>query len=541
MFRPLRNLFRLLGIARTLARYDALFPADWLPATGGLVFAARLLSGFRTARDIRGLRPGERLAKALEALGPSFIKFGQMLSTRPDLVGESVAADLSSLQDRLPPFSSAQARAAIEAEFDQPVALLFEAFENEPIAAASIAQVHIAKVRRPAPEAAEVAQQSGEDPAGEDPSGQDSGEDGDEFTTVAVKILRPGIEDAIERDLDLFRWIAGLAERYQPRLRRLKPVAAVETFAASLRWEMDLRMEGAAASELHANFLDDPMYVVPEVDWERTGRRILTTEWIDGIPIHDVDDLVEAGHDLEAVVAKASESFFLQVFRDGFFHADMHPGNAFVRADGALCVVDFGIMGWIDRPTRYFLADMLLGFITRDYARVADVHFQAGYIPPETDREVFQQAIRAIGEPIFDRPPNEISIARLLAQLFQVSERFNMEAQPQLLLLQKTMLIAEGVGRRLAPELNMWQLTLPLIEAWMREHRGPEARLADVTANTILAVQRLPEAVHAVEKAARTITEGRLSLDLRSTSSPKWPLWLAIGVTALLAIIALAD
>ena len=523
MLRSLRNLFRLIGIARTLARYDALFPAEWLPATGGLVFAARLLSGFRTARDVRGLRPGERLARALQALGPSFIKFGQMLSTRSDLVGETIADDLSSLQDRLPPFSSAEAHAAIEAEFELSVDELFETFEDKPIAAASIAQVHVATILQDA----ESATESGTDPA--------------ETTTVAVKILRPGIEDAIARDLDLFRWIADLAERSQPRLRRLKPIAAVETFADSLRWEMDLRMEGAAASELHGNFTEDPMYMVPEVNWERTGQRVLTTQWIDGIPIHDVDDLVAAGHDLEAVVTKASESFFLQVFRDGFFHADMHPGNAFVSADGALCVVDFGIMGRIDRPTRYFLADMLLGFITRDYARVADVHFQAGYIPANTDREVFQQAIRAIGEPIFDRPPNEISIARLLAQLFQVSERFNMEAQPQLLLLQKTMLIAEGVGRRLAPELNMWQLALPLIEDWMRENRGPEARLAEITANTILAVQRLPDAVEAVERAATTITDGRLSLDLRNASSPKWPLWLAIGVTAVLAVIALAD
>ncbi len=523
MLRSLRNLFRLIGIARTLARYDALFPAEWLPATGGLVFAARLLSGFRTARDVRGLRPGERLARALQALGPSFIKFGQMLSTRSDLVGETIADDLSSLQDRLPPFSSAEAHAAIEAEFELSVDELFETFEDKPIAAASIAQVHVATILQDA----ESATESGTDPA--------------ETTTVAVKILRPGIEDAIARDLDLFRWIADLAERSQPRLRRLKPIAAVETFADSLRWEMDLRMEGAAASELHGNFTEDPMYVVPEVNWERTGQRVLTTQWIDGIPIHDVDDLVAAGHDLEAVVTKASESFFLQVFRDGFFHADMHPGNAFVSADGALCVVDFGIMGRIDRPTRYFLADMLLGFITRDYARVADVHFRAGYIPANTDREVFQQAIRAIGEPIFDRPPNEISIARLLAQLFQVSERFNMEAQPQLLLLQKTMLIAEGVGRRLAPELNMWQLALPLIEDWMRENRGPEARLAEITANTILAVQRLPDAVEAVERAATTITDGRLSLDLRNASSPKWPLWLAIGVTAVLAVIALAD
>ena len=277
MLRSLRNLFRLIGIARTLARYDALFPAEWLPATGGLVFAARLLSGFRTARDVRGLRPGERLARALQALGPSFIKFGQMLSTRSDLVGETIADDLSSLQDRLPPFSSAEAHAAIEAEFELSVDELFETFEDKPIAAASIAQVHVATILQDA----ESATESGTDPA--------------ETTTVAVKILRPGIEDAIARDLDLFRWIADLAERSQPRLRRLKPIAAVETFADSLRWEMDLRMEGAAASELHGNFTEDPMYVVPEVNWERTGQRVLTTQWIDGIPIHDVDDLVATG------------------------------------------------------------------------------------------------------------------------------------------------------------------------------------------------------------------------------------------------------
>jgi ubiquinone biosynthesis protein len=532
MMRSVRNLLRLVAIARTLARYDALFPADWMPATGGLVFAARLLSGFRTAPDIRDLRPGERLALALQALGPSFIKFGQMLSTRPDLVGDTIAVDLSTLQDRLPPFSSAEAHAAIEAEFGRPVADLFDEFDDTPVAAASIAQVHKAKLRC--------------DPDDAKNSTGDDNEDNTEVESnalrpMAVKILRPGIERAIERDLELFRWIAGIVERAQPRLRRLRPVAAVETFADSLNWEMDLRMEGAAASELHANFTDDPMYVVPAVDWERTGKRILTTAWIDGIPIHDVDDLVAAGHDLESVVRKASESFFLQVFRDGFFHADMHPGNAFVGADGALCVVDFGIMGRLDRPTRYFLADMLLGFITRDYARVADVHFDAGYIPPDTDREVFQQAIRAIGEPIFDRPPSEISIARLLAQLFVASERFDMEAQPQLLLLQKTMLVAEGVGRRLAPELNMWQLAQPLIEDWMREHRGPEARLAEITANTILAVQRLPDAVRAVERAASTISEGRVALDLRNAAAPRWPLWLAIATSAILAVIALTD
>lgn len=511
MLRALRNIFRLIAIARTLARYDALFPADWLPATGGLVFAARTLSGFRTAPGIRDLRPGERLAGALQDLGPSFIKFGQMLSTRPDLVGETIANDLSSLQDRLPPFSSADARAAIEAEFERPVDDMFEHFEDEPVAAASIAQVHSARVRVAGTNEDAIAAETRE---------------------VAVKVLRPDIERAIERDLDLFRWIANIAETTQPRLRRLKPVVAVETFAESLRWEMDLRMEGAAASELHGNFEDDPMYVVPMIDWERTGRRVLTTEWISGIPVHDVDALVAAGHDLEAIVRKASESFFLQVFRDGFFHADMHPGNAFVREDGALCVVDFGIMGRIDRRTRYFLADMLLGFVTGDYERVADVHFQANYVPAGTDRQVFHQAIRAIGEPIFDRPPSEISIARLLAQLFQVSERFDMEAQPELLLLQKTMLLAEGVGRRLAPELNMWHLALPLVEEWMREHRGPEARLAEMTADVIHAATRLPKAVEAIEQAATRIADGEVKLDLGRTGAPQWPLWVALAVVA---------
>lgn len=520
MLRALRNIFRLIAIARTLARYDALFPADWMPATGGLVFAARVLSGFRIASGIRDLRPGERLALALQDLGPSFIKFGQMLSTRPDLVGETIANDLSSLQDRLPPFSSDEARAAIEAEFERPIEEVFEYFEDEPVAAASIAQVHSARIFAPA---------------------SDDDADTPDIREVAVKVLRPGIERAVERDLDLFRWIADIAETTQPRLRRLKPVIAVETFAESLRWEMDLRMEGAAASELHGNFEDDPMYVVPTVDWERTGRRVLTTEWISGIPVHDFDALVAAGHDLEAIVRKASESFFLQVFRDGFFHADMHPGNAFVREDGALCVVDFGIMGRIDRRTRYFLADMLLGFVTGDYERVADVHFQANYVPDSTDRQVFHQAIRAIGEPIFDRPPSEISIARLLAQLFQVSERFEMEAQPELLLLQKTMLLAEGVGRRLAPDLNMWHLALPLVEEWMREHRGPEARLAEVTADVIHAATRLPKAVEAIEQAATRIAEGEVKLDLGRTGAPLWPLWLTVAVLTGLIIVELVS
>ena len=426
MLRALRNILRLIGIARTLALHDALFPLDWLPATGGLIFTARLMSGFRVKRNVRALRPGERLMIALQELGPSFIKFGQMLSTRPDLAGEAIANDLSALQDDLPPFSSAEARQSVEQELEGSIDELFEEFNDEPVAAASIAQVHFA-VTKPTPHEIAAAAEAGVSIAGRE---------------VAVKILRPGIEKAFERDLDLFRWVAGVVERAQPRLRRLRPIAAIETFAEAVHREMDLRLEAAAAVELHENFADDPNYVVPVVDWERTGRRVLTTARIEGIPIHDVDDLREAGHDLETIVRRASENFFRQVFRDGFFHADMHPGNAFVQANGALAVVDFGIMGRIDRRTRYYLADMLLGFVTGDYDRVADVHFRAGYVPADKDRDSFKQAVRAIGDPIFDRASADISIARLLAQLFQVTEQFDMETQPQLLLLQKTMAVS---------------------------------------------------------------------------------------------------
>lgn len=525
MLRAVRNVLRLIGIARTLALHDALFPLDWLPATGGFILTARLLSGFQVKRSVRSLRPGERLAIALQELGPSFIKFGQMLSTRPDLAGEDIADDLSALQDDLPPFSSTEARRAIEVELDGTLDELFESFDDEPVAAASIAQVHFAVTK---PTAHEIAAAS---EAGTPAVGRD----------VAVKILRPGIEKAFERDLDLFRWVAGVVEKTQPRLRRLKPVAAIETFAEAVHWEMDLRMESAAAVELRENFADDPDYVVPAVDWVRTGRRVLTTERIDGIPIHDVDDLRAAGHDLEAIVRRASENFFRQVFRDGFFHADMHPGNAFVQADGALAVVDFGIMGRIDRRTRYYLADMLLGFVTGDYDRVADVHFRAGYVPADKDRQTFRQAVRAIGEPIFDRPSSEISIARLLSQLFQVTEQFDMETQPQLLLLQKTMLLAEGMGRQLAPNANMWQLAQPLIEDWMNEYRGPEAQVAELAADAIRAVQRLPHAVGEIERAARALADGKLRIDLAGdrAGAPQWPLWLAIAALAILLLATL--
>ena len=464
MFRSLRNVARLIRIGLTLARHDALFPFDGISGAGRLLRLTRPLR--RTDRG-RG-RPGERLAAALTELGPSFIKLGQLLSTRADLLGDEITEDLAQLQDRLPPFPGARARALIEAEFERPIASLFAAFDDAPVAAASIAQVHFAVTT--------------------------------EGTEVAVKVLRPGIARAMARDLDLFLWLANLAERTQPPLRRLKPIEVVETLAQSVQLEMDLRFEAAAASELAENFAEDPGFCVPRIDWVRTGRTVLTTERIEGIRVDDRATLVAAGHDIGALLRNAAGAFFKQVFRDGFFHADMHPGNMFVDEDGALAVVDFGIMGRLDRDTRYYLADMLIGFLTGDYRRVAEVHFAAGYVPRRRSLDAFTQAARSIGEPILGKPLNEISIGRLLAQLFHVTEQFDMETQPQLLLLQKTMVQVEGVGRKLDPTVNIWTLARPLVEDWMRENRGPEAQLRQRLDALVEALAEVPRLLRNLDK-----------------------------------------
>lgn len=499
MFRSVRNVARLIAIASTLARHDALFPLERLHIAP---FALWIGRRFRK-RQIEG-RPGERLALALQSLGPTFIKLGQMLSTRPDLLGEQVAGDLAALQDRLPPFAGAAARRTIEEELGRPVDDLFREFDDKAAAAASIAQVHFAVTA-----------------------------DGRE---VAVKVLRPEIEAAFARDLDLFYWIAGLVHRLRPDLRRLRPVEVVKTFADSTRVEMDLRMEAAAARELAENFDDDPSFRTPDVDWDRTGRRVLTLERVRGIPVDQRERLIEAGHDPTEILANASAVFFNQVFRDGFFHADQHPGNAFVDAEGRIVAVDFGIMGRLDRETRYYLADMLMGFLRRDYKAVADVHFRAGYIPPNQSRAAFALALRAIAEPIFDRPLHDISIARLLGLLFQVTERFEMETQPQLLLLQKTMLVTEGVGRKLNPDINMWTLARPLIEAWMREHRGPQARVMEQMRAIAEAVERLPATMRNLDRALERLNRPA-EADPPGLPARQWPHWAAIALLAAVVLL----
>jgi len=506
------NLFRLLLIARTLAQHDALFPLERLGVAPGIMVLVRLISRRRAPG-----RPGQRLAAACEALGPTFIKLGQALSVRSDLIGEDVAVDLSTLQDRLPPFPTAAARAIIEEELEQPVDLLFDHFESDSIAAASIAQVHLAVTS-----------------------------DGRQ---VAVKVLRPGVEERFRKDIGLMYWVARLVERTHPALRRLKPVEVVGTFEDTVRVEMDLRMEAAAAAELADNFVGHADFRVPAVDWQRTGRRVLTTSRVDGIPIDETEALVEAGLEPRDIIERSAKIFFYQVFRDGFFHADIHPGNMFVGRDGALMPVDFGIMGRLDRKTRNYLADMLLAFLQRDYRRVAEVHFDAGYVPADKSREAFMQACRSIGEPIFDRPLEDISLARLLAQLFQVTEQFQMETQPQLLLLQKTMLVAEGVSRSLDPTVNMWILSQPLIEEWMRENRGPQARLRDATETALAQLERLPALFDRLEQTSLMIEEGGVRLhpetvdSLRRREHSPWPAMLAaaaIAAIVTLGILALA-
>ena len=510
-----RQLARLVSIARTLARHDALFPLEDLGAPAMLIAAARLLS--RRDPRMAALRPGLRLAAALQALGPSFIKLGQALSVRSDLLGAEIAADLSALQDRLPPFGAAEARATIEAELGKPVAELFKEFDDRPVAAASIAQVHYAITA-----------------------------EGEE---AAVKILRPGIEAAFARDLALFDWLASLVERARPELRRLKPRQVVATFRETVRVEMDLRLEGAAASEFRVSLAEDSRVRIPKVDWSRTARRVLTLERIVGIPVDERAALVAAGHDPDALIAHAAESFFTQVFKNGFFHADMHPGNLFVDSEGRLVMVDFGIMGRIDRKTRIFLAEMLVGFLSGDYRAVAEVHFRAGYVKRGKSLEAFMLAARAIAEPIVNKPLHEISLARLLGQLFQVTETFEMETQPQLLLLQKSMLVAEGVGRMLNPEINMWQLARPLVEAWMIENRGPEAMIRDRLQGLADLATRLPDLARDAGDALEQLAQGGLRLDPETIAALAerrsggkallWPLWAAVALLFLILLVLL--
>ncbi|MBV9550927.1 MAG: 2-polyprenylphenol 6-hydroxylase, partial [Alphaproteobacteria bacterium] len=447
-----------------------------------LIHAALLLLG--PALAFRAGKPdaGARLARALERLGPAYIKLGQMLATRPDIVGVCVAAALEHLQDRLPPFSEAEARMVVADSLGHPVEALFAEL-GPATAAASIAQVHPGRTG--------------------------------EGAEVAVKVLRPGIEARFARDLGALELFARVAESLSAEARRLRFVAIKHTLAASVALELDLRMEAAAAAELYERTKADANFRVPHVDWNRTAARVLTTEWIAGTPIRDPSALVALGHDPKKVALIVVRSFLTQALRDGFFHADMHPGNLFVDAQGRLVAVDFGIMGRLEPPLRRFMAATLAGFLHRDYRKVAEVHYEMAFVPPQHPIETFAQALRAVGEPIFGKSARDISIAQLLGQLFETTRRFDMPAQPGLVLLQKTMVVVEGVARSLDPDFDIWEAARPVAERWVTENLGPEARLARAAEGFSALgklAEDLPQLVKNAEELSRMVAEGGVRL-----------------------------
>ena len=444
MISALAHCVRLVRAGFVLARegvFAVVDPAP-LPAPARAALKLARLIERPTAQSTE-----HRLANALTRLGPTYVKLGQFLATRPDVVGPVLARDLESLQDKMPPFPQEQAEAIVAAALGKPLLQTFASF-GPAVAAASIAQVHRAEVTTP-----------------------------DGRKPVAVKVLRPGILHRFRVDLDAFTFAARRGEQLSTEGRRLRLMETVATLRRSVAIEMDLRLEAAALSEMAENTKSDPDFRVPAVDWDRTAKDVLTLEWIDGTPLHDRATLQAKGFELKALARAVIQTFLRHALRDGFFHADMHPGNLFVDAEGKLIFVDFGIMGRLGPKERRFLAEILYGFITRNYRRTAEVHFEAGYVPPQHSVESFAQAIRAIGEPIHNRPADEISMAKLLILLFEVTGMFDMRTRPELLLLQKTMVVVEGVARSLDPKLDMWTVSEPVVREWVERHLGPAGRI----------------------------------------------------------------
>lgn len=419
---------------------------------------------------------GQRLRHALEELGPIFVKFGQALSTRPDLIPPDIAAELTRLQDRVPPFSGEEAREVIERSLDAPLAKHFATFDVQPLASASVAQVHPATLL-----------------------------DG---TAVVVKVLRPGIEAVIDQDVALLYRLAGWVDRYWPDAKRLRPLEVVEEYDKTIHDELDMTREGANASQLRSNFPESEMIYVPEVYWEHSTREVLVMERIYGIPIRDIDAIRKAGVDLRTLAHNGVEIFFTQAFRDGFFHADMHPGNIFVGENGQYRAVDFGIMGSLADSDKRYLAENLLAFFNRDYRAVAVAHLRAGWVPPSTRVDEFEAAVRTVCEPIFARPISEISFGQLVLRLFQVARRFDMPVQPQLVLLQKTLLNIEGLGRQLYPELDLWETAKPYLERWMRDQVGPSALLKTLRRELPSVMPLIPELPGLVHEWLRRQRDG---------------------------------
>ncbi len=490
------NILRLIRTGATFERTGALDVAlEGFYAPNSLKVATKVISLPFLWLGLKGDPDLPPVPRALTALGPAYIKFGQILSTRPDIVGDELATQLKVLQDKLPPFDEGLARAEFEKAFDQPVEAVFSEF-SPPIAAASIAQVHRARLK-------------------------DTGEE------VAVKILRPKIERAFQVDIDAFYFIAGFIETFAPSARRLRPKAVIEHFESVVHGELDLRMEASASAEFRANTKDDPDFGVPAVIWPYSERRVFSSQWVEGINIGDVEAVRATGIDMKALANTIIQSFLTHALNDGFFHADMHQGNLKLAPDGKLIALDFGIMGRIDEYTRRVYAEILIGFIRQDYRRIAEVHFEAGYVPYDQDVDEFAQALRSIGEPIFGQDVSQISMARLLAHLFEVTERFGMETRTELILLQRTMVVVEGVGRTLDPGLNLWESAKPVVEKYIRANIGPLATARDL-AMTVRVLSRFGPRLPQLAETA--LINATVEKEQQPKSRLTAPYWAAIGL-----------
>ncbi|SHH64360.1 2-polyprenylphenol 6-hydroxylase [Marivita hallyeonensis] len=490
------NILRLIRTGATLERTGAMgVVLDAFDAPKPLRMAARLLGWPFKWLGYNGDPTTPAAPRALTALGPAYIKFGQVLSTRPDVVGDTMAAQLRVLQDKLPPFSVTEAKAMVESELGIDVDSVFSEF-SEPVAAASIAQVHKAKLA-----------QTGE--------------------TVAVKVLRPNIEKDFRKDIDAFYFAAGMIEGLSPSSRRLRPKDVITHFEGVVKGELDLRLESAAASEYAANTKNDPGFQLPEVKWELSGRRVMTLGWAEGLPLGDNAALDAAGHDRVALSERVLQLFLQHALRDGYFHADMHQGNLKVAPNGDIIALDFGIMGHIDEYTRRVYAEILYGFIRRDYKRVAEVHFEAGYVPEDRDVDEFARALRAVGEPIFGMDATRISMGRLLSYLFEVTERFGMETRTELILLQRTMVVVEGVARSLNPKMNIWNVAQPIVEDYIKTSIGPRAFAKDLGKTAMVLARFGPRLPGLVEQVL--IAQAQTQPEAKSHPLRTAILWTLVG------------
>ncbi|MFV0491824.1 MAG: 2-polyprenylphenol 6-hydroxylase [Pseudorhodobacter sp.] len=502
------NFFRLVRTLATLERTGAIgVVLEAFEAPPRLRVMARIVGWPFKWLGLKGDPALPPVTRALTALGPAYIKFGQNLATRPDIVGEELAQQMKYLQDKLPPFSTDIAKWTFENELGLKVDEVFSEF-SEPVAAASIAQVHHARLR----------------------------EDGAE---VAVKVLRPGIERAFRKDIDAFYFAARVIETVAPFSRRLRPMDVIAHFEGVVLGELDLRLESAAAGEFAANTADDEGFMAPTPIWDLSARQVMTLGWAEGIPMADNEALDAAGHDRKVLAARVLSMFLRHALRDGYFHADMHQGNLKISPDGAIVALDFGIMGRLDEYTRRVYAEILFGFIRRDYRRVAEVHFEAGYVPADQDIDEFARALRVVGEPIFGMDASRISMARLLSYLFEVTERFGMQTRTELILLQRTMVVVEGVARGLDPNINIWQVARPTVEDYIRTNVGPRALVRDLKKTALVLARFGPKLPQLVEGQLIRQAEGPSPRPPARRGHPIF--WTGLGIVLGLAAYWIAE